>query len=555
MRKHVLFGLMAVLALAGCRNAEPEQPESTVKTVRFRAGLGEDTRTAFGDLENGQYPTRWTDSDREVLLSLNYEKAEGSAVIPSQDGRTATFAAEFDAAATAAPYTFYAVSPASAARAISPSRKAWSVRIAAEQTPLAGSVDEAAQLLVAKSAPATALPDEAQLHFSHLTAYGRLTLKNLDPGEAEVTSVELTCSTPLVGEWYWHEDGTLESNGASSTITLHTDASGDLWFACAPVDVSGASFRITVFTSQGALRKEIIFAEGRRFTSGKVARFSVDMAGVELAGSGEAFVLVQDAAQLAAGDQVIFLNVDGDRAMGAQNKNYRTAETTGFTLDGTQVILPEGSAVRVFTVSAGASAGTRSFQDEEGYLASTMISNKNYLASVSEIDAYSSWTVSIAGRGDAVITATAGTRNLLRYNPAAPRFSCYGSGQQAVRIYRKSHAAGPVAADPLTGSEAFGSYVSGAGRTYVEGADQIVRSYGDDGKLTFALLNRSAREQLVVSGYDPALVKGDAATVSLHYRTGRKTILKGTYTLTVVKEDGSKVWLGDGTGQGFILQK
>ena len=60
---------------------------------------------------------------------------------------------------------------------------------------------------------------------------------------------------------------------------------------------------------------------------------------------------------------------------------------------------------------------------------------------------------------------------------------------------------------------------------------------------------------MVITGYDPSLVKGSLVKVSLHYRQGKKTILKGSYTLKVVKEDGPKVWLGDGSGEGFIIKK
>ena len=560
MKKSIRYGLLALiatLALPACRNVEQELPELSEKTVRFLAGTS-GTRTAFGELKDGVYPTYWTAQDEGVLLSLNYGKAEASAVTASADGTTASFAATFDASSTKAPYTFYAVSPASAARAISPSRSAWSVCIAPEQTPLVNSVDEAAQLLVAKSAENQFLPDEVSLHFAHLTAYGRLTLKNLTIGTAEVTSVELTCSEPLVGEWYWHEDGTIKSNGASHTITLHTsDVAGDLWFACAPVDVSGASFRITVYTSQGVYEKEITFAEGRQFSSGKVARFSVDMAGVEPVGAGDSYVLVTDASSLSAGDKVLILNADGNRAMGPQSGNFRSAETSGFSLSGTMVTLPEDSEVRILTVYRGTSAGTWSFKDKDGYLASTAVSSKNYLYSVSEINANSSWSVSISTNGDAVLTATAGTRNTLCYNPSAPRFSCYSpnNNQQAVRLYRKSNqSVSTVTEDPLTASSDYGCYMSGAVRTYQEGSDQISRSY-ENGKLVFAILNRAGKEQMVISGYDPSLVKGSSAKVSLKYRQGKKTILKGSYSLTVVKEDGPKVWLGDGSGQGFIIKK
>ena len=98
------MALVAVAALAGCRNVEQEVPESaSVKTVRFHAGT-EETRTAFAAPEEGVYRTLWTENDREILLSLNYGKAEGSAVAISADGRTASFEAAFDASTATAPY-------------------------------------------------------------------------------------------------------------------------------------------------------------------------------------------------------------------------------------------------------------------------------------------------------------------------------------------------------------------------------------------------------------------------------------------------------------------
>jgi hypothetical protein len=397
MKRFHLAALAALILFTGCQHTEQEAPVTSVKTVRFLASAT-GTRTAFDEEVNGVYQTRWTSNDTDVLLSLNYGKAEPSAVTPSADGATASFEASFDASEASSPYTFYAVSPASAARAISPSRSAWSVYVAAEQKPLATSVDEAAQLLVAKSAASETLPDEVNLHFAHLTAYGRISLQNLTLSDAIVSKAELVFSTPVVGEWYWVEDGTLLSNGSSHTITLDTDASGDLWFACAPVDVSGQTMKLTLFTDRGVLSKEITFPEGRKFTSGKVARFSVDMAGIE----------------------------------------------------------PGGSV--------------------------------------------------------------------------------------------------PVEGDPLTASDVYGSYLPDAMWTYTKGVDQMVRSY-PGGKLEFVLLKPATKEQLVVSGFDPSLTKGGTATVSVVYRQGKKVLLDKEFTFAVVKEDGPKVWLGDGSGQGLILKK
>ena len=542
--------LMSLAALSGCRNAEQEVPEaSSVKTVRFHAGAAP-TRTAFAEAVDGVYQTLWTENDSDILLSLNYGKAEASAVTPSADGTTASFEASFDASATSAPYTFYAVSPASAARAISPSRSAWSVYIAAFQHPSALSVDEDAQLLVAKSAASATLPGEVDLHFSHLTAYGRIALKNLELGDATVSKVDLIFSTPVVGEWYWGEDGTLTANGDSHTITLDTDASGDLWFACAPVDVSGQTLKLVVFTDQGNLTREITFPEGRKFNSGKVARFSVDMAGIEIQG-GDTFVLVTDASELQVGDEVLVVSKDGTYALGAQQSSYRKE----VSVNATGGVIADPGEATVLTLELGSAIGTWSFRTGNAYLAST--SSGNNLTEVASKNANASWKVTVSSSAT-LIQAQAGGSKLLKHNPSAHRFSCYKNSSTNVEnvvLYRKGSVPTSVEDDPLTAYDAYGSYLTGVERTYEPGVDQLLRSY-PDGKLEFAILRAADKEQLVVSGFDPSLAKGDAVTVTVAWRKGLNFLLKEkSFDLKVVKEDGPKVWLGDGSGQGLILKK
>lgn len=552
MNKYCLAALSALTVLAGCRNQEQEiQDPSSLKTVRFHAETA-DTRTAFAEAVNGVYETRWTGNDSEILLSLNYGKAEKSAVKVSADGRTASFEAAFDASAASAPYTFYAVSPASAARAISPSRKAWSVSIAADQTPSALSVDEAAQLLVAKSAAGAKLPEEVALHFSHLTAYGRISLRNLELGDAKVQKVDLTFSTPVVGEWYWGEDGSLTSNGDSHTITLHTDAADDLWFACAPVDVSGQTLKLVLFTDHGNMEKEITFPEGRSFASGKVARFSVDMAGVEFQ-KGIVFVPLTDVSLLKEGDTYLILSADGAYALGPQatsGTEYRERVPVSVK-DG--ILVNPGDAT-LLELRRGSSTGTWSFHTDSGYLAADKTGDA--LRTIAGRSNFSSWEISISGK-EAKLKAQKGESTYLRYSSSSSRFTCYSSAtaQKGIILYRMADAeVGAVEDDPLTANSEYGSYMKGAERTYVKGVDQLVRSY-PDGKLEFVILNAPGKEQMVISGFDPNLRKGDRATVSVQYRKGFDKLLEETYLLTVVKEDGPTVWLGDGSGQGFILKK
>ena len=551
-----LMALVAVAALAGCRNVEQEVPESaSLKTVRFHAGT-EETRTAFAAPEEGVYRTLWTENDREILLSLNYGKAEGSAVAISADGRTASFEAAFDASTATAPYTFYAVSPASAARAISPSRTAWSVNIAAVQTPLPTSVDEAAQLLVAKSDGMTSLPDEVDLHFSHLTAYGRVTLKNLDLGEETVKKVDLIFSTPVVGEWYWGEDGTIVSNGASHTITLNTDASGDLWFACAPVSVGGATLVVKVYGTQTVLSKEITFPEGRTFASGKVARFSVDMAGAEAVVFDGAFLPVTSVSDLVEDGEYVIVNVEGTYALGAQS-NEGTAHR-----EQVEVVMEDGRVVdageaTVLTLKAGDREGTWSFHTGSGYL--TAAASKNVLQESSEKNGLSSWSISLPGDGTAIIQAQEGASTLIKYNASADRFSCYkesANNMHDVVLYRRATGAdNPTAVDPLTENDGYGCYLDDARWVYSRGTDQIFRSYVDDGSVEFILLDPASRKQLVVSGFDPSLTQGQETEISVQYRQGSQILLAKSYRLTVVREDGPKVWLSAGKGKGIILKK
>ena len=551
MNKYCLAALSALAIFTGCRSEQEIQDSSSVKTVRFHAETA-DTRTAFAESVNGVYETLWTGNDREILLSLNYGKAEKSAVKVSADGRTASFEAAFDASAASAPYTFYAVSPASAARAISPSRKAWSVSIAADQTPSALSVDEAAQLLVAKSAAGAKLPEEVALHFSHLTAYGRISLRNLELGDAKVQKVDLTFSTPVVGEWYWGEDGSLTSNGDSHTITLHTDAADDLWFACAPVDVSGQTLKLVLFTDHGNMEKEITFPEGRSFASGKVARFSVDMAGVEFQ-KGIVFVPLTDVSLLKEGDTYLILSADGAYALGPQatsGTEYRERVPVSVK-DG--ILVNPGDAT-LLELRRGSSTGTWSFHTDSGYLAADKTGDA--LRTIAGRSNFSSWEISISGK-EAKLKAQKGESTYLRYSSSSSRFTCYSSAsaQKGIILYRMADAeVGAVEDDPLTANSEYGSYMKGAERTYVKGVDQLVRSY-PDGKLEFVILNAPAKEQMVISGFDPNLRKGDRATVSVQYRKGFDKLLEETYLLTVVKEDGPTVWLGDGSGQGFILKK
>ncbi len=550
----------ALLLLASCHNEGTEEMKysgpATGRTVLFEASQA-DTKAAFGQGEGGVYPTFWTENDTYVKLALGYSSVKEASVIASEDFRHASFAADFDFAADAAPYVFYAVSPASAAKTLSESRKAWSISIPAVQTPLDSSVDEAAMIIAASSSEYDSAPEKVNMHFSHLTAYGRLSFENLELGGATVSKIEITATAPFVGDWYWNCSSGHEftDNGASSTLTINTSKTSDIWFACAPVDMSGQIAVVTVYTDQGSFVKEIEFPAGRRFTSGRIAVIKVDMNGIEPLSGSDSFVLVKDASQLCAGDQIIIANKSGNYAMGEQYSDKYRQRVQVKTESETMTDI--GSAT-VFTLVAGVEGGTWALQAENGKYLSTRSSGNN-LTEKDGIDSFSSWTFDITSTGEATITAGSGLSNIIRENSGSPRFSAYGTGsnlKDPVTVYRKGSSGAPAAEDPMESNFGYGIYQGNNTRIYVPGTDQYCRQYSDSGVLTFTILEPESKEQVEITGYRNTLVKGDKLTITVNWRKGRSSVLSGTtYSVKVVKEEGPRVWLGDGSGKGFIIKK
>ena len=538
-----------------------------IQTVRFYAEPV-DTKARFGEDDgNGVRPTLWSSNDSEVKLSLNYGSAVAAGVVPSSDFGTASFEATFDFSEVSGPYTFYSVSPASAALALSPSRSAWKVSIPCEQTPSDASPDEAGIILAAASdefASKTQVGD-VNLYFNHLTAYGRMSLLNLNLADGEtVSAVELTVTTPIVGDWYWETSGSgITDYGASSTLTVNTSRTSDIWFACAPVEVGGEMMTVSVFTSAGCHEQLVEFPAGRKFEAGQVAVFSVDMYGAEFtaAGSGSgsgsgAFELVTDASTLKAGDEVLIVSLTPTEeyvALGESNGNYRLP--AGVTVSNNAISDP-GEAT-VLTLKAGTSDGTFAFFDGSGYLAS--VASGNNITTVSSVNNNASWSISITG-GDARIEAQAGGSTLLQYNTNNPRFSCYKStsNMKDASIYRRSASGGTISAnDPMLQKSDYGCWL-GTGLEWAldPGVNQVTRAYDTDGVLTYTIINPDTVEELEISGYKKSYIKGDKVTLTVNWRYGRVNRLNSaSYTMTVIKEQGPMVWLSDGNGKGAIIKK
>lgn len=143
---------------------------------------------------------------------------------------------------------------------------------------------------------------------------------------------------------------------------------------------------------------------------------------------------VTDAAELNAGDKVIFVYEAGSVAAGAMGKNAYLASidvSAGLNTSANPASLTiTNEAVMVFTLSG--EAGAWVLTSEEGKL-----SEKSHNAGSScdlVKDGETTWTIAISD-GNATIT---GTDNYIQYNTSSPRFRTYKSGQKIIQLYKQS---------------------------------------------------------------------------------------------------------------------
>ncbi|MBR4775321.1 MAG: hypothetical protein IK008_04405 [Bacteroidales bacterium] len=537
----------AVLCVGSCAQREEMPQEQGVRVIHFKATEIR-TKAAFGEAENGVRPTLWTSNDTELKLSLNYGSAVAAAVTPSQDHVTASFDASIDFTGITGPYTFYAVSPSSSAKALSPSREAWKVSIPCEQTPSALSADEGAVIIAAASEPfaSAASISSVSMSFTHLTAYGRFSLENLSLGEGEtVSAVELTVTTPIVGDWYWAcaegEGGhTLTDYGASSTLTINTSSTSDIWFGCAPVSVGDEALVVEVHTNLGVYEQLTAFPEGCMFTAGECAVFSVDMDGADFtaagsgSGGGTPVTVSMDTFSSISG------YVDGDT-----NISYEATQGDAQTAP-----VVNGDVIRIY---------------QNGGLLTVSADNGKTITNVT-IGSSMATSVQVryddGGFGSSNSITANGTYSTGTISASTVVFKCVGT-DKSHRLYLNSlsvtyggSGSGSSGPDPLLSETNYGCYLgTGLEWEYNPGTDQVTRSYDNAGFETYTIINPSTVEELEITGYKKGYVKGDGnIPISVHWRRGATTVLSEDYTMKIIREDGPKVWLSDGTN-GVIIKK
>lgn len=399
---------VAVAAAAMTSCAKEMQEIVQENGVPFQVTMqGPDTKAIFGTAESSKYPVLWQEGDEVKVMALktpgsktDVAVVEGKkyTVTVANEGKSASFTAECPAAATA-PYQFFVLSPNSAFVSCgddATNKDYIQYTVPASQTPTATSVDPAAIITLGVSTQSADIPGAINLTFKHLTAYGLLTLNNLTTGGKAVKSISLTFdeSLGISGRWMYHPSTDATNvNNKGNVITVNTDKTENVYFSCAPVDISGTKITVTVAVEGSNLIKEITVPADKAFKAGTVSKFAIDMTGAtEEAAKVFAPVAVSDLSTLKAGDQLIIASVGaiGDMGRVACSTTQATSNRTGISV-GT-LINEEGklvnptSGVQIVTLKEGTIEGCFLLEVGEGqYLYCPGVTKKNQLKTTTDL--------------------------------------------------------------------------------------------------------------------------------------------------------------------------
>lgn len=279
IRKTTFIAAVA-MSVAACSKNEVETlvpGEEEALKVSFTASAEATTRTTFGEKDGNAYPVHWTPNTK-IALRYNTSDKTVADVTPSDDGKTAGFEASFVPEADASAHTFIAVSPATAAVSIMPNETR--VSIPMEQVSSAVSCDEKAQIIRAEHTSADgAFPTEVALKFSHITAYGLVTVSGIPEGES-IESIKIEADVQLSGNGRYADGKLTMDETAPKSLTVKTSET-DVWFACAPADINTLTVSVgtdkTLYTKKIDMKAVVAPNEPVKFIAGTVSRFEVSV--------------------------------------------------------------------------------------------------------------------------------------------------------------------------------------------------------------------------------------------------------------------------------------
>lgn len=278
MRNFVKFLAIALSLISVACTKEANSPIDNQVTITFHANEVE-TKTTFGTPEGTTYPVLWQTGDK-VKVYADYASVRETTVSPSTDFKSATFSYS----GTAAKTIYSAIYPSTSAKGYTESSSSFKILVPLTQTPTATSVDPSAQILYGSCSAANGATS-LDMNFSHVVAYGKMTLTNL-PSTISINKVTLSSESHVMnGNINFFPTATTKISpvDGSGDLNILTTSSNDIWFSCLPHNyTSGEKLKVKVSTTDGlSYTKEITFGSNPlTFTAGRISGFSVNFTGI-----------------------------------------------------------------------------------------------------------------------------------------------------------------------------------------------------------------------------------------------------------------------------------
>ena len=149
---------------------------------------------------------------------------------------------------------------------------------------------------------------------------------------------------------------------------------------------------------------------------------------------GKVWQLCTENTQFSVGDQIVIVAQAEEYALGTmQNTSNRSAVEISKNAD----MVSANADVQVITLEQGLVENTFAFNVGTGYLYAAS-SSSNVLKTRASIDENSSWKIEIdANNVASVVAQGASSKNVLMFNTASKLFSCYGSTQAPITVYKQ----------------------------------------------------------------------------------------------------------------------
>lgn len=165
------------------------------------------------------------------------------------------------------------------------------------------------------------------------------------------------------------------------------------------------------------------------------------------------WLLVTDASDLAAGDQIVVAASGTNVALSTNQKSNNRGQVD-VTKNGNSLVINDD--VQVITLEVGTKTGTYAFNVGNGYLYAAS-SSSNHLKTETTLSDNSSWAITITDEGVASVVAQGeNTRNVMQYNETSTLFACYSSAsQKPIALYKKTNSEGVVLAPAISGETNF----------------------------------------------------------------------------------------------------